>query len=321
MKLTKTTTIFNSINKLVLGQVALVVGGDISGSSITSVEVYSPEGRCQYNLPVLPLPLSGLTLGLSNNYVLACSGYNIATKVVNTICWKYLFVSNLWHVSGLTLSTTQPKYPAQSYQNWLYFVNNVGPGEKIQFLMANRLTPWTASLPVSIGEGACSVMWGDNMIIFGGVTSSTVVQMVNMLTNSWIALAPMTTPHYSFGCVLLPDRNRVLVISTVPGGDERRSDIYDAGSNTWNVTGSTVNARAGASLVTLGNKVFAIGGNSAPSPTSLSATVEEYDINSGTWSLVATNLNRARQNFAVLSLPATSAHCCINEDQKDNFIF
>jgi hypothetical protein len=187
----------------------------------------------------------------------------------------------------------------------LYFVNDEGPGEKIIFMNPNT-SSWPTTPLTKFGEGACSVMWGDNMIIFGGANSSTVVQMVNMRTYSWKNLAPMTLPHYSFGCVLLPDRNRVLIVSTVPGGNERRSDIFDASLNTWNVTGSTVNARAGASLVRLGTRVFAVGGNSSPTNISLSATVEEYDINSGTWSLVATNLTGARQNFGILSLPATS---------------
>jgi hypothetical protein len=47
-----------------------------------------------------------------------------------------------------------------------------------------------------------------------------------------------------------------------------------------------------------------MGGNSNPSPTSLAATVEEYDIGMGTWSLVSTPLLNARVNFAALSLPA-----------------
>jgi hypothetical protein len=290
---------------LVSGQVALIVGGKLSGNSISSVEVYSPEGGCQYSLPDFPLPLLGLTLGLSNNFLLACSGYNTVTKMSNQKCWNYNFNTTLWQYSGNLLITSKPNYPIQSYKLVLYFVNDEGPGEKIIFMNPNT-SSWPTTPLTKFGEGACSVMWGDNMIIFGGANSSTVVQMVNMRTYSWKNLAPMTLPHYSFGCVLLPDRNRVLIVSTVPGGNERRSDIFDASLNTWNVTGSTVNARAGASLVRLGTRVFAVGGNSSPTNISLSATVEEYDINSGTWSLVATNLTGARQNFGILSLPATS---------------
>jgi N-acetylneuraminic acid mutarotase len=68
-----------------------------------------------------------------------------------------------------------------------------------------------------------------------------------------------------------------------PGGNETSADIYTPTTNTWNKTGSTQYARAGASLVTLGKRVFAIGGNWNPSPSSLAATVEEYSVITGTW--------------------------------------
>jgi len=98
--------------------------------------------------------------------------------------------------------------------------------------------------------------------------------------------------------------NRILVLSTIPGGNETSADIFDASTNTWKVTGSTHYARAGASLLTLGNRVFAIGGNSNPSPVSLSATVEEYNVQLGTWSLAKSSLIGGRKNFAVVSVPA-----------------
>jgi hypothetical protein len=283
--------------------VAFIVGGELSGNSISSVEVYSPEGGCQYSLTDLPLPLLGLSLGLIDNIVVACSGYNTATNLDYQKCWKYWLAKNKWTSTPHTLNTTKAKYPVQNYKYFQYFVNDE-QGEQIQ--LPNAGQSWSTKPPTPLGEGACSVMWRDSMIIFGGVNSRTLVQMFDFLTSNWTNLAPMTLPHYSFGCVLLPDRNRVLTVSTVPGGDERRSDIFDVQLNTWSVTGSTVTARGEGSLVRLANRVFAIGGNSAPTNLSLSATVEEYDINSGTWSMVATNLMGPRKNFAVLALPATS---------------
>jgi hypothetical protein len=201
------------------------------------------------------------------------------------------------------LNSTKPKYPAKTYQNYLYFINDAA-GEFYTSLAPARTATWNVNPPTPLGEGACSVMLGNAMIIFGGGKSNTTTQMYDFSTNTWKTLAPMTLAHVFFGCVLLPGREKVLVVSTTPGGDEKRSDIYDIINNVWNVTGSTVNARAGTSLVALGKRVFAIGGNSAPSPTNLSATVEEYDTPMGTWSLVNATLITARMNFGVLSLPA-----------------
>ncbi len=75
-----------------------------------------------------------------------------------------------------------------------------------------------------LGEGDCSVMWGNAMIIFGGEKSNTTTQMYDFSAKTWKVLA---LAHFFFGCVLMPTRDKVLVVSTIPGGDERRSDIYD----------------------------------------------------------------------------------------------
>ena len=60
----------------VLGHVALIAGGELSGSSLSTVELYSPEGGCQYNLAALPKALHGLSMTISSTYITACSGTN-----------------------------------------------------------------------------------------------------------------------------------------------------------------------------------------------------------------------------------------------------
>ncbi len=290
------------ISNSILGQVALIVGGELSGNSTSSVEVYSPDGGCQYSLSALPLALTGLTLGFSLSNILACSGFDTTTKLNNQKCWRYNFLTNNWGLLG-KLSSTNQKYPAKTYNNMLYFFNDA-VGEYFSSYLPMKVVPWNVKPPTPLGEGACSIMWKNKIIIFGGGTANTTVQMYDFAVTNWKTLAPMTVAHAFFGCVLLPDRNRVLIVATAPGGDERRSDMYNIATNTWNVTGSTVNARGRTSLVALGKRVFAIGGNSAPSPTSLSATVEEYDTAIGAWSLVNATLITAGMNFGVLSLPA-----------------
>ena len=148
------------------------------------------------------------------------------------------------------------------------------------------------------------MVWNSNFIVFGGQLGGKAVQMLNFNAGTWSALAPMTYARNYFSCVLLPSRNNILVLSTVPGINETTAELFDPVANTWASTGSTQYARAGASLVVLGQRVFAIGGNSSPSPTSLSATVEEYNVIFGTWSLTKANLLGSRRNFGVVSVPA-----------------
>ena len=130
------------------------------------------------------------------------------------------------------------------------------------------------------------------------------VQMYDYNAGTWSALAPMTYARNYFSCVLLPSRNKILVLSTVPGINETTAELFDPVANTWASTGSTQYARAGASLVVLAQRVFAIGGNWSPSPTSLSATVEEYNVIFGTWSLAKASLLGSRRNFGAVSVPA-----------------
>jgi hypothetical protein len=68
----------------------------LSGTSMSNVEVFSPDGGCEYSLSSLPLPLLGLSLGLSMTSVLACSGYDSFTRTNNLQCWNYNTVKNTW---------------------------------------------------------------------------------------------------------------------------------------------------------------------------------------------------------------------------------
>jgi hypothetical protein len=96
------------------GQVALVAGGELSGDSIASVEVYSPDGGCQYSMSSLPLPLLGLQLGISLNHIIACSGYDTSTQMNNLICWRFYPKDQNWSKSVRSL-----KYSAKR-SNMIY---------------------------------------------------------------------------------------------------------------------------------------------------------------------------------------------------------
>jgi hypothetical protein len=79
-----------------LGQVVFVAGGELSGSSIKSAELYSPDGRCQYSVSNLPLPVLGLRIGMSLNAILACSGFDTSTNLKNLERWRFYPSSQSW---------------------------------------------------------------------------------------------------------------------------------------------------------------------------------------------------------------------------------
>jgi len=86
--------------------------------------------------------------------------------------------------------------------------------------------------------------------------------MYNFTTNGWKDLSSMTVPHAGFGCVILPQNpNQVLLLGTNSTNDMTRADIYDITTNTWKRAGSSNNQHDGVRLISLGSRVFAIGGN------------------------------------------------------------
>ena len=162
---------------------------------------------------------------------------------------------------------------------------------------------WNPSLR-NIQNYVLQVVWRDKFIIFGGKLGGKAVQMFSISSSIWSSLEPMISARNFFSCTLLPSRTTILVLSTVPGINETTAELLNPATNTWASTGSTLYPRAGASLVVLGHRVFAIGGNFNPLPANLSATAEEYDLKSGNWSLAKAGLITGRRIFGAVSVPA-----------------
>jgi len=59
----------------------------------------------------------------------------------------------------------------------------------------------------------------------------------------------------------------------------RHAAVYDVGANTWTTLGGTKYDRYGTSLITIGKRVFAIGGGFDPD-----VQAEEYNYTNDTWS-------------------------------------
>ena len=54
-----------------IGYVAFITGG---WNTLTSVELYSPNGDCQHQLAPLPRDLAGHVLAFHGNDIIACAG-------------------------------------------------------------------------------------------------------------------------------------------------------------------------------------------------------------------------------------------------------
>ena len=138
------------------GQVAVIAGGDLAGTSLSTVEVFSPDGGCQYSLAALPQPLTGLSLTLSWNFITACSGYNSVTKLNNLLCWTFDILKNVWNKQTSSLATTKPYYPSLVFGSTINFLNDVA-SEKFQIGYGVGASAWATAPPVATGFGSCAV--------------------------------------------------------------------------------------------------------------------------------------------------------------------
>ena len=77
-----------------------------------------------------------------------------------------------------------------------------------------------------------------------------------------------------------------------------RADIYDINSNTWKRAASSNLKHNGVKMITMGNRVFAIGGD--PSINVL----EEYHAKDDSWSLVPETISFKTRFIGLTSVPA-----------------
>ena len=86
-----------------LNQEVLVIAGGFDGAHIlNSVEVYSPDGSCNFLLPELPVNAYGNALFFMNGLLYACGG---SSGIDMNVCYFLNSQQNKWLIShGLSLN-------------------------------------------------------------------------------------------------------------------------------------------------------------------------------------------------------------------------
>ena len=140
-------------------------------------------------------------------------------------------------------------------------------------------------------DEACIVVWRDSFIMLGAYR----YQKFNLTTQQWSKInsnAPALI--YKHGCLVLPSED-ILVAGGVLNA--RQTFLYNPAANTWKTLSDTNNDQSAASIIQLGKRIFILGGTTT--------TTEEFDLNTFTWSNVATRQTKLHNGYsAVLALPA-----------------
>jgi len=120
------------------------------------------------------------------------------------------------------------------------------------------------------------------------------------------AFPDMEYPRSGHACAVLPgDDVKVLVsggTKAFNGGASTDGEVYDWSKNAWNKAGDMNTARFGHALVTVGSKVFAVGGEYRTGHDIMD-TIEEYDVRSNSWKIIETKLKKPRSNFGFTLVP------------------
>lgn len=122
-----------------------------------------------------------------------------------------------------------------------------------------------------------------------GLDSNTLSGAVRIASLQWTSKAPMPTPRQYFAVAILGGQIYVMGgeltdTGQTPGPATSTVEIYDPGTNLWNVAPALPTARMGLMAAVVNGKLYAIGGRSDGSSVSAVGTVDEFDPASQIWS-------------------------------------
>ena len=179
----------------------------------------------------------------------------------------------------------------------LYFVDNSNPET---YNLINKT--WTNGLnpPQTVGSGACMVLYQDSFIVFGGDVYTRAIQQYNHTTKTWKNLVSFTADYKYSGCTSLPwsvTQGKFMVVAGLPS--YTKATIIDVPNNDLELVPDTVVSRHGSNLITLGSRVFVLGGYSPATDV-----VEEYHLSNNSWTILPARLLVARYHSRSIPVPA-----------------
>jgi len=167
---------------------------------------------------------------------------------------------------------------------------------------------WTSLAPVpSVGSGVEGMQVGhvgnDIIAAFGfdpGVGDTVTTRIYDIASNTWTTGSDGPLPGRSEGAAVTHDGNLYAVGGRGGVVVLTNLDRYTPAADTWASLAPMPTARAGLGVARVGEAIYAIGGRTIPGGPCTGgelATVERFDIASGTWTTVAP-LPSARSDLA-----------------------
>ena len=138
-----------------------------------------------------------------------------------------------------------------------------------------------------------------------GKTGNVVLNSVELFGEKNSNLSSMKTPRSGHRCARLPIGNLSILVT---GGTEgfgqsalASGEFFDVERNIWTPVRSMNVARFGHAVVTVGERVFALGGDDRRNNNF--DTIEEFNIKEGSWKIIPQKLKKPRSNFGYTLIP------------------
>ena len=212
----------------------------------------------------------------------------------------YNTTANVWSEYSNSIYTHQDRSGAV-YLNQIYLQDPVNP--EVFDPVSQEWNSWPA-LPVDDGGYSCLLMWKDSFLNIGGHASKQTVFQFNHTMHLWTKLdsVALSIEVDHSGCAVLPNED-ILVVGSYNSPYKASAALYNVKENTWTSLGNTTYERRGTSLLTLGERIFVIGGDGSVGRSD--DVIEEFIVKDNTWVEVDSKLIISRSYHSTLSVPAS----------------
>ena len=280
------------------GYVAMIIGGNnetVYGTGyLKSIELYSPEGGCQYQLADFPIDGAYLywpAVGFIDDKIVACGGNNVTKD-----CRLYDRFTDTWSVYS-TGSFYHEYMPGTIYDGKIYLADITHP--EIFDPVQVSWSTWPPA-PVDVFSYPTLIPWQDSILYIGGYSNRLGIQVFNVTTSEWSLMefnSEVPMELWASSCIKL-NEEEILFLGSAAGEFYYRHSILNMTDKTWSLYGPNKYQRDATTLTKLGDRIFAIGGWQG------TEVIEEFNYSDKTWSEVPHQLITRRFGHSSLVLPA-----------------
>ena len=306
---------------------AVLIGGwNKEFGMLDNVEIFDPIGNCRnFKMATLPRPRRGMIAEWIGGRILVCGGMN-ATEDDQDYCLTYDPYSNRWRTSEFRLSEERHFGSSAKIKADIFAIGGRNGGERPMALgtveaLNQRNQRWQVISDMNLTQERayhCSVVIDkETLVITGGYSYNNVVgitEAFNVRDRKWknIGGGNLTQPRYLHSCTRMTtqdsDKELILVTGGYANDYLTSTEIYNPHTDSWSKTGTLSIPRQGGQMTVLNGNPTIFGG--FHSMDQFPKTVEQFDVEQGTWTVLDQKLKVPRRYFALVSVPRNLISNC-----------